>query len=121
MPQFDLPIAELRAYTPALEVPSDLHAFWAGTLAEARTHDLAVSCTLVDTGLTAVDTFDVAYAGYGGTRIRAWLHLPAGQFWPRGWMDSAGAEFAAALSRESPTCRGVVLELGESASIPGSA
>ena len=48
------------------------------------------------------------------------LHLPAGQFWPRGWMDSAGAEFAAALSRESPACRGVVLELGESASIPGS-
>jgi L-ascorbate metabolism protein UlaG (beta-lactamase superfamily) len=47
------------------------------------------------------------------------LHLPAGQSWPRGWMDSAGAEFAAALSRESPTCRGVVLELGESASIPG--
>jgi L-ascorbate metabolism protein UlaG (beta-lactamase superfamily) len=49
------------------------------------------------------------------------LHLPAGQFWPRGWMDAAGAEFAAALSRESPGCRGIVLDLGESASIPGSA
>lgn len=82
MPQSDLPIAELRAYAPALEVPADLDAFWAATLAEARTHDLAVSCTSVDTGLTVVDTFDVAYAGFGGTRIRAWLHLPAGRSGP---------------------------------------
>lgn len=77
MPQSDLPIAELRAYTPALDVPADLDAFWASTLAEARTHDLGVSCASVETGLTVVDTFDVAYAGYGGTTVRAWLHLPA--------------------------------------------
>jgi cephalosporin-C deacetylase len=77
-----MPIAELRAYAPALEVPADLDAFWAATLADARTHDLAVSCTQLDTGLTVVDTFDVAYAGFGGTRIRAWLHLPAGRTGP---------------------------------------
>ena len=48
-------------------VPADLDAFWAATLADARTHDLAVSCTQVDTGLTVVDTFDVVYAGFGGS------------------------------------------------------
>ena len=82
MPQSDLPIAELRAYTPALDVPADLDAFWASTLAEARTHDLDVSCTPVETGLTVVDTFDVAYAGFGGSTVRAWLHLPAGRTGP---------------------------------------
>ena len=82
MPQSDLPIAELRAYTPALDVPMDLDAFWAATLAEARAYDLAVSCTQVETGLTVVDTFDVVFAGFGGAPIRAWLHLPAGRTGP---------------------------------------
>jgi len=82
VPQSDLPIAELRAYTPALDVPADLDAFWSSTLAEARTHDLGVSCAPVETGLTVVDTFDVAYAGSGGTMIRAWLHLPVGRTGP---------------------------------------
>lgn len=82
MPQFDLPLAELRAYSPQLAVPADLDAFWAGTLADARGHELAVTCTPIDTGLTVVDTFDVGFAGYGGTTIRAWLHLPAGRSEP---------------------------------------
>jgi cephalosporin-C deacetylase len=82
LPQFDLPIAELRAYLPALEVPADFDAFWAATLADARSHDLAVSCTPVDTGLAVIDTFDVTYAGFGGTTIRAWLHLPADRTGP---------------------------------------
>jgi cephalosporin-C deacetylase len=82
VPQSDMPIAALRAYTPALDVPEDFDAFWAATLAEARTHDLAVSCNQIDTGLTVIDTFDVAYAGYGGSPVRAWLHLPAGRSEP---------------------------------------
>jgi cephalosporin-C deacetylase len=79
MPQTDLPIEALRSYSPDLPVPADLDAFWSRTLAEARQHDLAVSCTPVNTGLAVVDSFDVSYAGYGGARIRAWLHLPAGR------------------------------------------
>jgi len=82
LPQSDLPIAELRAYTPALAEPADLDAFWSATLADARGHDLAVSCAPIDTGLTVIDTFDVAYAGFGGTTIRAWLHLPSGRSEP---------------------------------------
>jgi cephalosporin-C deacetylase len=82
LPQSDLPIAELRAYAPQLAVPADLDMFWASTLAEARAHDLAASCIPIDTGLTVINSFDVAYAGFGGTTIRAWLHLPAGRAGP---------------------------------------
>ena len=76
MPQYDLPLAELRTYAPALTAPADLDAFWDATLAEARRHPLAVTCTPVDSGLTVVDNFDVSFAGFGGTTIRAWLHVP---------------------------------------------
>lgn len=82
MPQFDLPLPELRAYSPDLAVPADLDAFWAGTLADARRHELAVTCTPVDSGLTVVDSFDVSFAGFGGATIHAWLHVPAGRHEP---------------------------------------
>jgi cephalosporin-C deacetylase len=78
MSWFDLPANDLAAYAPDLPVPEDLDAFWAGTLAEARKHDLAAEFTAVDTGLTVIDTYDVTYAGFGGAPIRGWLHLPAG-------------------------------------------
>lgn len=77
MPQYDLPLAELRTYEPALPAPPDLDAFWGATLAEARRHPLAVTCTSVDSGLTVVDSFDVSFAGFGAATIRAWLHVPA--------------------------------------------
>ena len=38
---FDLPLAELRVYKPEREEAADFDAFWAGTLADARRHDLA--------------------------------------------------------------------------------
>jgi cephalosporin-C deacetylase len=75
----DLPLDELRAYKPELAVPADLDAFWSSTLAEARTHDLAATFDPVDSGLTAIDTLDVTFAGFGGTPVRAWLQLPAGR------------------------------------------
>ncbi len=40
------------------------------------------------------------------------LHLPGGQSWPRGWMDTAGPRFASALAREAPGCRPAVLAVG---------
>jgi cephalosporin-C deacetylase len=79
VPQSDLPLAELRRYSPTLAVPSDLESFWATTLAEARRHDLAVTFEPIDNGLAVVTTLDVTYAGFGGSPIRAWLHLPAGR------------------------------------------
>ncbi|QTE31366.1 MBL fold metallo-hydrolase [Pengzhenrongella sicca] len=41
------------------------------------------------------------------------LHAPASRRLPPGWMDHAGDAFAAALAREAPGCRAVVLGLGE--------
>jgi cephalosporin-C deacetylase len=76
VPQFDLPLPELRAYSPDLTAPPDLETFWTETLADARRHDLAVTCTPVDSGLTVVDSFDVSFAGFGGATIRGWLHVP---------------------------------------------
>jgi cephalosporin-C deacetylase len=78
VPQSDLPLPELRAYAPALTVPSDLDPFWAATLADTRAYDLAATFTPIDNDLRVISTFDVVYAGFGGSPIRAWLHLPAG-------------------------------------------
>lgn len=77
MPQSDMPLEALRSYAPDLAEPTDLDAFWTGTLADARRHDLAARFTPIHDGLTVIDTFDVSYAGFGGAPIGAWLHLPA--------------------------------------------
>jgi cephalosporin-C deacetylase len=74
--QFDLPLDQLRAYTPDVPVPADLEAFWSRTLAEAAGHELAASFTPFDSGLAVLESYDVVFAGFGGAPIRAWLHLP---------------------------------------------
>jgi cephalosporin-C deacetylase len=74
--QFDMPLAEMRAYTPDLAEPADLDDFWAETLAATRAHDLSPTFSPVDSGLALIETFDVTYAGFGGSPVRAWLHLP---------------------------------------------
>ena len=78
MPLFDLSRAELETYRPDVEEPEDFDAFWAETLAEARRRPLEVEASDAPTGLRLIRTQDVAFAGYGGDRIRAWRHSPAG-------------------------------------------
>lgn len=78
MPLFDLPIPELRTYTPDLSVPPDVDAFWSQTLAETRSYPLNAEFVPVEGVLSVIDTFDVTYAGYGGQPIKAWLHVPTG-------------------------------------------
>lgn len=78
MPMFDLPREELRSYSPNLPRPGDLEEFWTRTLAESRALAQPPAYDLVDTGLTLVDTYDVSFSGFGGERIRGWLHTPAG-------------------------------------------
>jgi L-ascorbate metabolism protein UlaG (beta-lactamase superfamily) len=46
------------------------------------------------------------------------LHFPVGGKFPRGWMDLAGPRFVDALSREAPSCRPSVLDIGSSATLP---
>lgn len=82
MPQYDLPLDELRAYTPDLAVPDDLDGFWDRTIAQTRATELVATATPVESGLTLLSTFDVGFSGFGGATIKGWLHLPAGATGP---------------------------------------
>lgn len=73
---FDLSLDELRGYRPDLAEPSDLRAYWQETVDEARSHDLDVTYTPVESPLQTVEVLDVRYAGYGGQRVAGWLLLP---------------------------------------------
>jgi cephalosporin-C deacetylase len=77
MPTVDMPLEQLHSYTSAAAVPADFDVFWDATLSEARTIPLASDFAPVDNLLPLIDSFDVSFAGYGGDRIRGWLHLPA--------------------------------------------
>lgn len=78
MPQFDLPIEELREYRPRTSEPADFDEFWEKTLGEARAFDLDARFEPADTGLTGVDVYDVTFAGFGGHPVRGWFTVPAG-------------------------------------------
>lgn len=56
--------------------PADFDLFWKQTVADTRAHPLDPSFSLVDTGLSTMDTFDVRFGGYGGQPVAAWLQLP---------------------------------------------
>ena len=72
----DLDLPALEAYRSDYREPADFDAFWSGTLAEAATHDLALSLTPVETPLQTLEVFDVAFAGFGGHPVRGWLRVP---------------------------------------------
>ena len=74
---FDLPLNELKTYLPPREEPADFDAFWKSTLDEARTHPLNARFERVDYGLTAQETFDVTFNGFGGQPVKGWLILPS--------------------------------------------
>jgi cephalosporin-C deacetylase len=77
MPLWDLSLTELESYAPEVAEPDGFDDFWAQTLEQTRSHDLAASFEAAATELRALTSFDVTFAGYGGHPIRAWLHLPA--------------------------------------------
>jgi cephalosporin-C deacetylase len=78
MPYFDLPAGQLVSYRPTVREPADFDAFWAATLAEARSFDLGLSCQGVATPYRQVVVYDVGFAGFGGDRIGAWLTVARG-------------------------------------------
>ncbi|GIG28112.1 acetylxylan esterase [Cellulomonas marina] len=82
MAHFDLPLAELEQYRPRIDEPDGLDAFWERTLAETREFPLDLQLTEVENHLALVTTYDVTYSGFGGTRVKAWLHVPAGAAGP---------------------------------------
>jgi cephalosporin-C deacetylase len=74
--------SELRAYSPALTAPDDLASFWTDSLAEARRTPFGATFVPVETGLRTITSYDTAFSGFGGTSVRAWLHLPG--YWSEG-------------------------------------
>lgn len=77
-----MPEAELRRYRSEQTAPADFDAFWERTLSESRAKWFEPRIEKVDTGLTAIDVFDVTFAGFGGQEIKAWLRVPAGASGP---------------------------------------
>ncbi|MDE8587848.1 acetylxylan esterase [Arthrobacter sp. NQ4] len=77
MPTIDMPLEQLRSYTSSTTEPEDFDAFWDDTLTEARALPLQPVVTPVENLLSVIDSFDVSFTGYGGARIRGWLHVPA--------------------------------------------
>jgi cephalosporin-C deacetylase len=73
---FDLPLPELERYRPEVTEPADFHQFWRRELADARSHPLDAVFDPAPTPVRHADVFDVAFAGYGGDRIKGWLFVP---------------------------------------------
>jgi cephalosporin-C deacetylase len=82
MPFLDMPLDELRSYRPDVAEPADFDEFWRGTLEDARAAGGQTELTPIETGLTAIDTFDVTFPGFGGEPVRAWFSVPAGASGP---------------------------------------
>lgn len=68
-------LPELTAYAPDRTEPSDLDAFWAATIEQARRAATEPILTPVDAG-PWVDAYDLTFSGFGGDPVRAWLLLP---------------------------------------------
>lgn len=83
MARFDLPLEELRRYTPDVTEPPDFDEFWARTLAEARVEGAVTVLGGPEPLLATVDVRDVRFAGFGGESIAGWLLTPRG-ISPRG-------------------------------------
>ena len=77
MAQFDLPLAQLERYLPAVREPADFDAWWGSTLDGARDAPAVVAVEPVDSGLALVDTWDVTFSGFGGHPVKAWYSRPA--------------------------------------------
>nr|WP_307220532.1 acetylxylan esterase [Microbacterium sp. SORGH_AS_0888] len=72
----DMPLDELRAYTPALSAPDGLDAFWADTLREARAA-AAEPVVRADEGpIRELIVEDLTFTGFAGEPIRAWITRP---------------------------------------------
>jgi cephalosporin-C deacetylase len=76
MARFDLPPDALAAYRPDVPEPAGFDAFWEVTIAEARDAGGDVSVRAVPSPFELVDVADVAFPGFAGDPVRAWLVTP---------------------------------------------
>lgn len=73
----DWPLEQLRAYRPELPEPVGLDGFWAETIAPQLARGPLSTAEPVESGLVAVETWDLVLHGYDDHPVHAWLHLPA--------------------------------------------
>lgn len=76
MALFDMPLEQLRGYTPERDEPDDFDAFWSQTLEQTRAHRLETRWEPIDAGLRTVEVFDGTFSGWEGQPVKAWLLLP---------------------------------------------
>ncbi|MUL40286.1 acetylxylan esterase [Streptomonospora sp. PA3] len=76
MPITDLPADQLREYRAAPTAAEDFDGFWAATLDDARRHDAPPRTAPAASPLTTLEVLDVAFPGFGGEPVKAWLLLP---------------------------------------------
>lgn len=74
----DMPEDALRAHRSAVQEPEGFDAFWAEEVERSRGLAGPPHMTAVETGLTAIDTWDVEFSGWDGQPVRGWLRAPAG-------------------------------------------
>lgn len=111
MPQYDLPLEQLRQYLPERKEEPDFDDFWRQTIEESLSRFEPPRLEKVDFGLDLLDTYDVTFSGYMGQKIKAWLILPknareklpcvvefigygGGRGYPYDWLLYACANFA---------------------------
>lgn len=78
MALFDLPLDQLERYLPDVPEPADFDAFWQRSLNTADGCPPLLDVQPEPTDLELVQTWDVAFPGFGGDPIRAWYSRPAG-------------------------------------------
>ncbi len=79
MPQYDLPLEELRSYQAPDREPDDFEIFWADTLSEHAGRIPDVTFEPFDDPLYgAVEVFDVSFTGYADDPVRGWFIVPRG-------------------------------------------
>ena len=81
MPSIDLPLEQLRTYSPTETEPPDFDQFWASTLEEAR-RDASTSGPGLEVGdayapLSGVSANQVWITGLGGARLSGWYVRPS--------------------------------------------
>ncbi len=82
MPRFDFEPDVLRSYRPDVAEPADFDTFWARTLEESRGQIRPPTLSRVESPLRLVEVYDLAYSGFGGDRVHAWMLVPTGTAGP---------------------------------------
>ncbi|MDF2729460.1 MAG: acetyl xylan esterase family protein [Acidimicrobiia bacterium] len=76
MAHFDLPLEQLRTYSPTVEQPDDFDGFWSTQLEEASRHGIEPTVEPAGDLIKSAEVLDVRFSGHGGARVAAWLYLP---------------------------------------------